>query len=256
MMSAIRAARNRGAAIAEVGTGGVAERPAAHRFFQLDDRHPERHRQDHALEGLGLGFDRRMRLDRHRGRSPDDPPCNRGRARRRRGALRPRLRRGRARSGSGRARRLRSASETEPVNLSDDRVAGQPMAERAGDVARALALDPELPKLLHSFIRPGHRRLVLSIPSGLECDPHAESLPAPDYAHRRVRREPTLYLKSRPRDVVAIFEKTTLAVESRAIVRRGATCGFSTGLNAEWLHGCQTTSGTGPVATLKTVPPG
>ncbi len=61
---------------------------------------------------------------------------------------------------SRRTRGLCPAGETQPMNLANDGVAGQSVTEQDCDLARALALEPVLPKLLHSFIRPGHRCLV------------------------------------------------------------------------------------------------
>jgi hypothetical protein len=46
------------------------------------------------------------------------------------------------------------------MDLADNGVARQPLTEQYCDLARALALDPVLPELLYSFIRPGHGRLV------------------------------------------------------------------------------------------------
>jgi hypothetical protein len=59
-------------AIAELGSRRVAERPAAHRLLQFDDRHPERHRNDHALELRLLEFMQRLGSDRECVRSMHD----------------------------------------------------------------------------------------------------------------------------------------------------------------------------------------
>ena len=54
MIPAIRSGSRGGPTIAEFRGRGVAERPAAHRLFQLDDCHPERHRHDDAFESLAV----------------------------------------------------------------------------------------------------------------------------------------------------------------------------------------------------------
>jgi hypothetical protein len=46
------------------------------------------------------------------------------------------------------------------MNLSDHGVAGQAVAEQAGDLARALAFNPMLLELLDYLVCPSHCRLV------------------------------------------------------------------------------------------------
>src|ERR1700722_7962883 len=72
MVGAIGAGRRGRAAIAEFGRRRVAQRPAAHRFFQLDDRDPERHRQDDALELRLFKLRQRLWRERERGRPAHD----------------------------------------------------------------------------------------------------------------------------------------------------------------------------------------
>ena len=153
-----RAGRGGRAAIAELGAGRVAERPAAHRLLELDDGHLERHRHDDALEFLlALDLRQRLRSDRERGRSAHHPG-GRG-AEVRRDAMRG-LRRRAARPRSARARRLGPASEAQPMDLSNHRVAGHAVAKQTRDLARALAVNPMLLELLDYLVRPSHGRLV------------------------------------------------------------------------------------------------
>jgi len=157
MVQTVGPAGHRRTAIPEVRTARVAERPATHGLFQFDDSDPERHRHDDALVGLGLGLrlhqwgDRQRCCTAHNSRGAHDRP---------RGAMdRLRGRRG-ARTQRGRAWRFGAARETEPMNLADDGVSGQSMTEQDCDLARALALEPVLPKLIHPLIRPGHCGVV------------------------------------------------------------------------------------------------
>ncbi len=212
MIRTIRAARYGRAAISEVWAGRVAERPTAHRLPQLNDRHPKRHRQHNALVKLRLGLDLSSRRNRERRRAANDARSDRGGRAGRRGAMDSLLGRRRAGTRRRRTRRLGAACETQPMNFANNGVAGQAVTEQCCDLARALALDPVLPKLLHSFIRPGHGCLVLRLEPGAS----AESLPGPDDAIRRAKREPAFSLKPSPRHLVAICGKTTLLVESRA----------------------------------------
>ena len=69
VMGAIRRDARRGrAAIPKFGARRIAERPSAHRLFQLDDRHAQRHRHDDVLfHTRRLGLDRRIVHHRHHG---------------------------------------------------------------------------------------------------------------------------------------------------------------------------------------------
>ena len=117
------------------------------------------------------------------------------------------------------------------MNLANDGIAAQAVTKQSCDLARALALNPMLPKLLHSFIRPGHGRLA------------RQFFRLERYGWRRIPfraqgsipsgKTPTIHLLKRsPRHLVAIEEKTTLLVELCARVRDTPSPGFSTGLGA------------------------
>jgi hypothetical protein len=147
------------AAIAEFGTGRIAKRPTTHCLFQLDDRHPQRHRHDDALEDLRVSFGERLRGDRECGRAPRNPRRGRGQARRR-GAMRRWRRRRAPGTRAARARRFGAARQAKPMNLSDHSVAAKAMAEQTRDLACALALHPVLRELLDPLIRPRHCRPV------------------------------------------------------------------------------------------------
>ncbi len=157
VMGAIRTAGGRRAAISEIRAGRVAQRPAAHRLPQFDNCHPERHRQHDALVSFRFGL--LERGDRQRRRAANDPLSDGAHAGR--GGTVSLLGRRGAGTRSPRTRRFGSAGETQPMNLANDGVARQSVAKQRRDLACALALDPMLPELLHSFIRPGHGRLVV-----------------------------------------------------------------------------------------------
>ena len=80
MVGAIGTGRGGRTAVAELGAGRIAKRPTAHRLLQFDDRNPERHRHDDALEHLRLSLGKRLRGDRERGCAPRDPRGRRGQA--------------------------------------------------------------------------------------------------------------------------------------------------------------------------------
>ena len=54
-------------------------------------------------------------------------------------------------------RRLGAAGEAKAMDLADDRIARHAMAKLGRNLARAPAIEPQLPQQLHSFIRPRHR---------------------------------------------------------------------------------------------------
>ncbi len=159
MIRAIRAARHGRAAVSEVRAGRIAERPPAHRLLQLEDGHPNRHRQHDALVSFRFSLDLSPRRDRERCRAANNARGDRN-VSRRGGAVDSVLGRGRAGTRSDRTRGLGAACQTQPMNFADHGVAGQSVTEQHCDLTRALALDPVLPELLHSFVRPGHCRLV------------------------------------------------------------------------------------------------
>ena len=117
------------------------------------------------------------------------------------------------------------------MNLANDGIAAQAVTKQSCDLARALALNPMLPKLLHSFIRPGHGRLA------------RQFFRLERYGWRRIPfraqgsipsgKTPTIHLLKRsPRHLVAIEEKTTRPVESCGRVRDTPSPGFSQVLGA------------------------
>ncbi len=155
-------------------------------------RHPERHRHDHALERLLLlDLRQRLRGDRKR-RRPAHHPRGRGSEPLRPGHAMGRRRRQTARTRNIRARGLGPAGQTQPMHLSDDRIAGEAVAEQARDLARALAVRPMLLELLDYLVRPSHSRLAPSIlAKGLayaESDPHARRTSSGGNANRHSRK--------------------------------------------------------------------
>ena len=162
MIGAIRPGRGGRSAIAEFGSGRIAERPAAHRLFEFDDRHSERHRHDDALEFLlaaqarpapaarSQARSRRASSAGQRGQSrPADAMQGRGAA----------TRRGREAAELGDfARPARPSRWTFPITAL--RVTPLPSKPR---VARALAVYPMLLELFDYFVRPSHCRLVCLI---------------------------------------------------------------------------------------------
>ena len=159
VMAAVRPRTRRlNAAVAEFRSGGVAERPAAHRLLQLDDRDPQRHRHDDVFVEHRLGLDGRVDRIRQGGVSPHHRTASAGRSAcdRRPGRGRGSLTYARGRGGG----RFCAARQAKSMNFADDRVAGDACTKFRRDLACALAVEPKLTQKLDPFIRPRHFGLI------------------------------------------------------------------------------------------------
>ena len=80
-----------------------------------------------------------------------------------------------ARSGAGGPLRRRAAGKTEPVNLSDDGIAGHAIAEPSGDLAGAQSFVPIFFEQFDPVFRPGWFVVDRGVSCILKCY-HSESL--------------------------------------------------------------------------------
>src|SRR3990167_4354934 len=155
VFDAIDAFRGAAAAEAELARGRVADRPFAHVRAQGHDRGRARQVRDRG--GRGRRRDRLGRDGFQAARSRSLGRLGRGRGRS------GRTRAGGAEAGRG-ARRLRRsgpARQAQTVHLADHGVAGDPAAQLFGDLARGLALEPELLQRAYAVVGPacGHATL-------------------------------------------------------------------------------------------------
>ena len=215
MVGAIGTGRGGRTAVAELGAGRIAEGPTAHRLLQFDDRNPERHRHDDALERLRLSLGKRLRGDRERGCAPRDPRGRRGQAPRR-GALRGWRRRRPAGTRDAQIRRFGAARQAKAMDLSDHGVAGKAIAEQTRDL-RLRSYPPSNAASAARLSRPSKTSSPRSSVPYWRKAQHAYAESGPLAWRKPVgrKRGPALALRPSPRHLVALNPKTTLLVESR-----------------------------------------
>lgn len=157
------------AAEAEILRAGIAHRPFAGAFRQHEYVDPLALGNVDEANGFGLGLrpNRGLRPVHRlkRGGAVDvqqRPP-------RMRRLARP------ARSGTGGPLRRHTAGKTEPMNLSDDGIAGHPIAEPSSDLAGTQSFIPKFLEQLDPLFRPGWFVVDRGVSFVLKCY-HSESL--------------------------------------------------------------------------------
>ena len=133
------------AAEEEIGTAGIADRPAAGLLGELEQRPALAERND-VVDHLGFRLGIELVGMSKRGVAPHrragDPHHVRMGARL-------------ARARRARGRRLGAARQPEPVHLADDRVAGD-AAKLCGNLTRRQSVGPQLLQRLDALVGPGH----------------------------------------------------------------------------------------------------